>query len=47
MNKDLESSSAEELKAPVQQNGKISDYEKGLVGWDSEDDPHNPQYVDF
>ncbi|CAG8094649.1 unnamed protein product [Penicillium nalgiovense] len=43
MNKDLESSSAEELKPPVQQNGKISDYEKGLVGWDSEEDPHNPQ----
>ncbi|CAI7621947.1 unnamed protein product [Penicillium viridicatum] len=42
MNKDLEPSS-EELKPPVQPNGKTSDYEKGRVGWDSEEDPHNPQ----
>lgn len=43
MEKDPESSSGGEQKPPVQQNSKISDYEKGLVGWDSEEDPLNPQ----
>ncbi|KAJ5652797.1 hypothetical protein N7507_010223 [Penicillium longicatenatum] len=42
MEKGPESSSAGGKK-PVQQNLRISDFDKGLVGWESDEDPLNPQ----